>query len=1019
MQNDDDHHHHHHNNTEVVVIGEATTTSQGSTVHDATNVHSVNHDDVDDDEHHDEDDDDHDDDHDDEHHEVEEEEQGDDGGGGALTTSTTSLTSTSTSSTTTSSSSQKPRRIRLVGAAAKKKLGQGLTKVKTSVGHVTKGVAQLPAKTKQTFQNHHRKEPHATSPSQHLQGPHEDPTEAKPPHPNATTTTTAATIPTTTTTTTSKKPSPVRAVAAAVRRHHAPKAAARAAAVAPTTSTSPSSQPLSSPEASAAAAATTTTKNNTSAPTATSRDHGTTTTPATTTKSKAKKVNFVSSPFDDDDAAAAGATTTDSSTTTTILSRVLFHVWWICLALGLLPSLWVYIPEYYWPFAPQPSSPIVDPSAACPNPVDPDNTTSFCAALGAPPSLPLPQPWQLWSIRSFSVLSILGPTHYANNDVDDDQPQFVLALIWWLLMAYLSGHVLSIPRLLEFATKGMLPLMGGGTKTTRNKPSKDGGRVSAVVRIFSVPLNQEQVGPKFKTSVQQQQSRDLPKQEEEEEAPPTPTPQRKRIRWIHNKTKVAFRTTLGVPTRLGKRIRKTKNKRGEQHHDEKGREPPSIMEEYDELVDSVHSHNDDQQTQQQQSDTIFSPLSWYTQLKKGQPLHGGGRRRSEQPEDDFDDDDDEEEDHNNSEHTGLTAPLWLQRVDPTRLSKFTTSPIMQQLLRHDKLKRRDETPTASSSPHLLPGGTKEQPPASLTPSAEAAAAPCPKEEEKEDEPTSSASTTSIGQFGVNSPISNFSNGDKQFEYTIHPVLKIRGMDIFLSDGACFDVSQEPWFHINGLRDVPTFIANCVTQWGNILVYFELPAWVTNFQDALIEQEHDGGDVRALKRFLSGSDDYRNQRLKMIPSIVDGPLAVKVLAPPKKERVIHGSVVPISWFMHDTEVSPTTGKTMQPVVVVAMDCVSGRAIRSMAGIIKKYMVKLTLDLALVITSPDSDAKNKNKLEDDEPHACLGLFRFEHIDVEACPEFPVVEQEEEEEEKQDLALACSLTGVSVEELAKMNQ
>ena len=184
--------------------------------------------------------------------------------------------------------------------------------------------------------------------------------------------------------------------------------------------------------------------------------------------------------------------------------------------------------------------------------------------------------------------------------------------------------------------------------------------------------------------------------------------------------------------------------------------------------------------------------------------------------------------------------------------------------------------------------------------------------------------------------------------------------------------------------------------------------------------------------MKGSDDYRNERLKMIPALVDGPMAVRILAPPKKECLIHGSVVPLSWYKHDVETCPTTngGKTLCPVVVVAIDCVSSRAIRSMAGIIKKYMVRLTCDVALVVGPPEDIARRGQAEHDDEPQACLGLFRFEHIDIESCPEFPILvkqgdqnkeegeeeegEEEQTEEERRDIELACRLSGISKEDV-----
>lgn len=51
---------------------------------------------------------------------------------------------------------------------------------------------------------------------------------------------------------------------------------------------------------------------------------------------------------------------------------------------------------------------------------------------------------------------------------------------------------------------------------------------------------------------------------------------------------------------------------------------------------------------------------------------------------------------------------------------------------------------------------------------------------------------------------------------------------------------------NGLRSVPTFVVNILTQHGNILVYLKLPDWVTDWSTCLVEKEDDAPDVVALK-----------------------------------------------------------------------------------------------------------------------------------------------------------------------------
>ena len=58
--------------------------------------------------------------------------------------------------------------------------------------------------------------------------------------------------------------------------------------------------------------------------------------------------------------------------------------------------------------------------------------------------------------------------------------------------------------------------------------------------------------------------------------------------------------------------------------------------------------------------------------------------------------------------------------------------------------------------------------------------------------------------------------------------------------------------------------NILTVFGNIVVYFKLPDWVQDFDKSLIENEDDFPSIKALKRFLSGDDEYRKKVLKVMP-----------------------------------------------------------------------------------------------------------------------------------------------------------
>uniref|UniRef100_A0A7S2YC98 Protein ENHANCED DISEASE RESISTANCE 2 C-terminal domain-containing protein n=1 Tax=Entomoneis paludosa TaxID=265537 RepID=A0A7S2YC98_9STRA len=366
--------------------------------------------------------------------------------------------------------------------------------------------------------------------------------------------------------------------------------------------------------------------------------------------------------------------------------------------------------------------------------------------------------------------------------------------------------------------------------------------------------------------------------------------------------------------------------------------------------------------------------------------------------------------HAGSQTQSTDKPKWLQRLDLARGDHFSgrNNLLMSRLLKNpDYLKKRRQQNAATNANDNDNNTTTAVDPSSSPLTDD---------------------TSELGKVtGTGGPETANSFQDVAL-WVVQPVLQVRGMDIFMTDDPAFDVSNHPWFLKQGLRDTPTFLINGVTQWGNILVYFALPEWVHDLQESLQETDQDPTDVRALKRFLKESDDYRNERLKFIPAVVDGPMAVRVLAPPKKERVIHGQVIPITWHLYDREVNPKTGQVLHPVVSASMDCLSSGAVRNLAGLVKKYLVTMTLDLALVIGAPSTlEAHQKNKRKgnnnvhddtDNEPKACLGLFRFEHVDVNTCPAFPEFVDKLQEEEH-DLKRASVAMGISKEELQELQR
>ena len=214
---------------------------------------------------------------------------------------------------------------------------------------------------------------------------------------------------------------------------------------------------------------------------------------------------------------------------------------------------------------------------------------------------------------------------------------------------------------------------------------------------------------------------------------------------------------------------------------------------------------------------------------------------------------------------------------------------------------------------------------------------------------------------------------------------------------------------DGLRDKPTFIINIMTTWANISIYLEMPSWVKKF-DSIVETESDSNEIKALKvtdflvffefkckhlynnfsltlsfvymfptkRFFNGSDEYRNQRFKIMPYLVKGPLIIKKLAPPPHQMRVHSAKLKCTWHKVD-ECVGSKGQTHAAIFEVDCDLVTNKTIRRFSSIVKSNVKNMVSDTAFFVSKPPHE-------ENEEPSACLGAWRMDHVDLARCPELP---------------------------------
>ena len=134
-----------------------------------------------------------------------------------------------------------------------------------------------------------------------------------------------------------------------------------------------------------------------------------------------------------------------------------------------------------------------------------------------------------------------------------------------------------------------------------------------------------------------------------------------------------------------------------------------------------------------------------------------------------------------------------------------------------------------------------------------------------------------------------------------------------------------------------------------------------------------------QRFLMGDNEYRNLRAKIVPFVVDGPLAIRLIKPPPMEIDIDGPRHPAKWTNVPKSIDPVMGKTTHALLEVDIDLLSVKAIRRVINIVRPHLQSITIDLAVIVSKPQHS-------EIEEPSACLGLWRIDKVDFESCAVFP---------------------------------
>lgn len=99
-----------------------------------------------------------------------------------------------------------------------------------------------------------------------------------------------------------------------------------------------------------------------------------------------------------------------------------------------------------------------------------------------------------------------------------------------------------------------------------------------------------------------------------------------------------------------------------------------------------------------------------------------------------------------------------------------------------------------------------------------------------------------------------------------------------------------------------------------------------------------------QRFLAGDEEYRKARCKIIPYVVDGPLAVQLIKPKPVEVTLDGPRHPNRWH----QVPKCKARGQAAILECDIDVgLSNKKVRKILNIIRPHIESVTIDVALIV------------------------------------------------------------------------
>lgn len=158
-------------------------------------------------------------------------------------------------------------------------------------------------------------------------------------------------------------------------------------------------------------------------------------------------------------------------------------------------------------------------------------------------------------------------------------------------------------------------------------------------------------------------------------------------------------------------------------------------------------------------------------------------------------------------------------------------------------------------------------------------------------------------------------------------------------------------------------------WGLLVQYYEIPSHLVGFMRPGENPSIDGLSPaeKALAMWLAGDTAYRNERLKLISYVPEGPWIVRNMVTGKP--AIIGNKLPVKYRYH-----PRDG-AKRDFLECELDIGSSSATaRRIVSVCRRYMSALAVDIGFVI---------EGKTSEELPEEMMGAIRIHEVDPLKAP------------------------------------